>query len=40
MKLMSSISALTRGTVREILVKDAQFVDKGQLLMRIKPATA
>lgn len=40
MKLMSSISALTRGTVREILVKDAQFVEKGQLLMRIKPATA
>lgn len=38
MKLMSSIPALARGTVREILVKDAQFVEKGQLLMRVKPA--
>jgi acetyl-CoA carboxylase biotin carboxyl carrier protein len=38
MKLMSSIPALTRGTVREILVKDAQFVEKGQLLMRVKPS--
>lgn len=37
MKLMSSIPALTRGTVREILAKDAQFVEKGQLLMRVKP---
>jgi acetyl-CoA carboxylase biotin carboxyl carrier protein len=40
MKLMSSIPALTRGTVREILVKDAQFVEKGQLLMRVKPLKA
>jgi acetyl-CoA carboxylase biotin carboxyl carrier protein len=40
MKLMSSIPALTRGTVRELLVKDAQFVEKGQLLMRVKPAQA
>jgi acetyl-CoA carboxylase biotin carboxyl carrier protein len=40
MKLMSSIPALARGTVREILVKDAQFVEKGQLLMRVKPQTA
>ncbi len=38
MKLMSSIPALTRGTIREILVKDAQFVEKGQLLMRVKPS--
>jgi len=38
MKLMSSIPALARGTVREILAKDAQFVEKGQLLMRVKPA--
>jgi acetyl-CoA carboxylase biotin carboxyl carrier protein len=37
MKLMSSIPALTRGKVREILVNDAQFVEKGQLLMRVKP---
>lgn len=38
MKLMSSIPALATGTVRELLVKDAQFVEKGQLLMRVKPA--
>ncbi|MEY4641537.1 MAG: hypothetical protein RLZZ227_1531 [Pseudomonadota bacterium] len=37
MKLMSSIPAMTRGTVREILVTDSQFVEKGQLLMRVKP---
>jgi acetyl-CoA carboxylase biotin carboxyl carrier protein len=40
MKLMSSIPALARGTIREILVKDAQFVEKGQLLMRVKPSQA
>jgi len=38
MKLMSSIPAGTRGTVRELLVQDAQFVEKGQLLLRVKPA--
>jgi acetyl-CoA carboxylase biotin carboxyl carrier protein len=37
MKLMSSIPAMTRGTVREIFVTDSQFVEKGQLLMRVKP---
>jgi acetyl-CoA carboxylase biotin carboxyl carrier protein len=37
MKLMSSIPAMTRGTVREILATDSQFVEKGQLLMRVKP---
>lgn len=37
MKLMSSIPALTRGTVHEIIAQDAQFVEKGQLLMRVKP---
>lgn len=37
MKLMSSIPALATGTIRELLVKDAQFVEKGQLLMRVKP---
>lgn len=37
MKLMSSIPALAKGTIRELLVKDAQFVEKGQLLMRVKP---
>ncbi len=38
MKLMSSIPALARGTVREILAEDALMVEKGQLLMRVKPA--
>ena len=40
MKLMSSIPALCTGTVREILAQDAQLVEKGQLLMRIKPGPA
>jgi acetyl-CoA carboxylase biotin carboxyl carrier protein len=40
MKLMSSIPALTGGTVREILAQDAQFVEKGQLLMRVKPGSS
>ncbi len=40
MKLMSSIPALCSGTVREILVQDAQLVEKGQLLMRVKPGSA
>jgi acetyl-CoA carboxylase biotin carboxyl carrier protein len=40
MKLMSSIPALCHGSVREILVKDAQLVAKGQLLMRVKPNPA
>ncbi|MGV3590780.1 MAG: acetyl-CoA carboxylase biotin carboxyl carrier protein [Gammaproteobacteria bacterium] len=38
MKLMSSIPAQAHGTIRELLVQDAQFVEKGQLLMRVKPA--
>lgn len=38
MKLMSSIPAKINGEVREILVKDSQLVEKGQLLMRVKPA--
>src|SRR5690606_10590902 len=33
MKLMSSIPAQARGTIRELLVQDAQFVEKGQLLI-------
>jgi acetyl-CoA carboxylase biotin carboxyl carrier protein len=37
MKLMSSIPAQVSGTVREILVEDAQLVEKGQLLLRVKP---
>jgi acetyl-CoA carboxylase biotin carboxyl carrier protein len=38
MKLMSSIPAQAHGIVCELLVKDAQFVEKGQLLLRVKPA--
>lgn len=37
MKLMSSIPSLVAGTVREILVEDGTLVEKGQLLMRVKP---
>ena len=37
MKLMNSIPAGMNGEIREILVEDAKFVEKGQLLMRIKP---
>jgi len=39
MKLMNSIPAGINGEIREILVEDAQFVEKGQLLMRIKPVS-
>lgn len=38
MKLMNSIAAGVSGEIVDILVKDAQFVEKGQLLMRVKPA--
>jgi len=37
MKLMTSIPVRMSGEIREILVQDAEFVEKGQLLMRIKP---
>lgn len=37
MKLMSSIPALQHGTVVEILAQDACLVQKGQLLLRVKP---
>lgn len=37
MKLMNSISARVAGEVVEIVAEDAQFVDKGQLLMRVRP---
>ena len=36
MKLMNSIAAGVTGEVVEILAEDAQFVEKGQLLMRVK----
>lgn len=38
MKLMNSIAAGVSGEIVEILAEDAQFVEKGQLLMRVKPA--
>jgi acetyl-CoA carboxylase biotin carboxyl carrier protein len=38
MKLMNSISARVAGEVVEIVAEDAQFVEKGQLLMRVRPA--
>lgn len=37
MKLMCSIPAGVSGEVREILVEDSQLVERGQLLMRVKP---
>ena len=38
MKLMNSIPAGQSGEIVEILAEDAQFVEKGQLLMRVRPA--
>jgi len=38
MKLMNSIPAGLNGEIVEILVTDAQFVEKGQLLMRVRPS--
>ena len=38
MKLMNSVPAGVSGEVIEIHAEDAQFVEKGQLLMRVKPA--
>ncbi len=38
MKLMNSIPAGLNGEIIEILVEDAQFVEKGQLLMRVRPS--
>ena len=37
MKLMNSVPAGVTGEVVEIHAEDAQFVDKGQLLMRARP---
>ena len=39
MKLMSSIAAGYRGEVVEILAGDAAYVEKGRLLMRLRPDT-
>ena len=38
MKLMNSIPAGVSGEIVEIHAEDAQFVEKGQLLMRVRPA--
>ena len=38
MKLMNSIPAGQSGEIMEIHAEDAQFVEKGQLLMRVRPA--
>ena len=38
MKLMNSIPAGLNGEIVEILIDDAQFVEKGQLLMRVRPS--
>ena len=40
MKLMNSIAAGVSGEIVEILAQDAQFVEKGQLLMRVKPVVS
>lgn len=40
MKLMSTIPAGAAGEVREILAEDAQLVEKGQLLLRLRPPRA
>ena len=40
MKLMSTIPAGVIGEVREILTEDAQLVEKGQLLLRVRPPRA
>lgn len=37
MKLMNAVHALTRGEVVELCLENAQFVEKGAVLMRIKP---
>jgi acetyl-CoA carboxylase biotin carboxyl carrier protein len=37
MKLMNSIAAGVRGTVVEICVADAEFVDPDRVLMRVRP---
>lgn len=37
MKLMSAVPARTSGVIAEILVEDARSVEKGQLLMRVRP---
>ena len=38
MKLMNSVPAGQQGVITELHAQDAQFVEKSQLLMRVKPA--
>ena len=40
MKLMNAVHAQARGEVVEICFENAQFTEKGAVLMRIKPGTA
>lgn len=40
MKLMSAIPAGFPGEIREILVEDGAYVEKGQALMRLRPVAA
>jgi len=40
MKLMNAVHSSTRGEVVEISCENAQFVEKGVVLMRIKPSAA
>jgi acetyl-CoA carboxylase biotin carboxyl carrier protein len=40
MKLMNSIVAGVAGTVVEVLVRDGQFVEFDQALLRVRPAGA
>lgn len=38
MKLMNSVAAGRSGEIAEIVVRDGQFVEYGQVLMRLRPA--
>jgi biotin carboxyl carrier protein len=40
MKLMNSVHAGTRGVVRRICVDNAEYAEKGALLLVVEPATA
>lgn len=40
MKVFNAVSAGLRGVISEICVRDAQFVEQGQVLFRLQPAAA
>lgn len=40
MKVFNAVSAGLRGVISEICVQDAQFVEQGQVLFRLRPAAA